>query len=189
MDKKLLISFSIFIALILFYFYDSSKQSSYQDSYTDVFKFDHSKINKVIILKNSDGIEIERADSSWKINGHDSLVIKSSSIDKLFNEILKVKINSLELSKNANNLSVYSLDSTKGVNLILLDESGSTLSNVVFGISTSNYSSNFFRKFDSKVVYTTNTNVSNFLTTSPKYWGEPPNMTIPDSTAFSPSGL
>ena len=44
MDKKLLISSSIFIALVLFYFYDSSKQSSYQDSYTDVFKFDHNKI-------------------------------------------------------------------------------------------------------------------------------------------------
>ena len=132
MDKKLKISICILIGLVCFYLYDNSKQQSYQDSYIDAFSFDHSKISKVIILKNNDGIELNRVDSLWNISGHDSLIIKSTSIKKLFDETLNVKINSLEVSKNADDLSIYSLDSSKGVNLILLDESGSTLSNVVF---------------------------------------------------------
>ena len=189
MDKKLLISSGILVFLIIFYFYDSSKQSSYQDTYINVFNFDHSQINKVIILKNNDGIELNRVDSLWNISGHDSLIIKSTSIKKLFDETLNVKINSLEVSKNADDLSIYSLDSSKGVNLILLDESGSTLSNVVFGISTSNYYANFFRESNSEIVYQTNSNVLNYLTTNLNYWGEKPEIIIPDSTKSTPSDL
>ena len=150
MDKKLKISICILIGLVCFYLYDSSKQDSYQVSYTDTFKFDHSNISKVIILKNNDGIELEKVDSIWQINGHDSLVIKQSSIDKLFSETLAVKIKTFPESTDPQDLSIYSLDSTLGVNLILLDAKGETLSNSIFGISPSNYYSNFYKNFRSE---------------------------------------
>ena len=69
MDKKLKISIAAFIVLICFYFYDNSKQMSYQESYVEVFNFDHGKISKVIILKNNDGIELEKNDSLCRMGG------------------------------------------------------------------------------------------------------------------------
>ena len=189
MDKKLKISVGILIVLVCFYLYDNSKQNSYQGSYSEAFKFDHSKISKVIILKNNDGIELEKADSIWQINGHDSLVIKQSSIDKLFNETLLVKINTLPVSNKPKDLSIYSLDSTLGINLILLDAKGQSLSNSIFGISPSNYYSNFYRDFDSQTVYKTDSNILTYLTTSLKYWGEAAKEDIPDSTISTPSDL
>ena len=189
MDKKLKISICILIGLVCFYLYDSSKQDSYQASYTDTFKFDHSNISKVIILKNNDGIELEKVDSIWQINGHDSLVIKQSSIDKLFSETLAVKIKTFPESSNPKDLSVYSLDSTLGVNLILLDTKGETLSNSIFGISPSNYSLNFYKDFNGQAVYKTNSNILTYLTTSLRYWGEAPTEDIPDSTLSAPSDL
>tara|TARA_Y100000588_G_scaffold392905_1_gene506653 strand:- start:1025 stop:1594 length:570 start_codon:yes stop_codon:yes gene_type:complete len=189
MDRKLKISICVLIGLVCFYLYDNSKQQSYQDSYIHAFSFDHSKISKVIILKNNDGIELERTDSTWKINGHDSLVIKQSSIDKLFNETLLVKINTLPVSRNPQDLSIYSLDSTLAVNLILLDSQGATLSNSQFGISPSNYYSNFYKDFDQTKVYKTNSNILTYLTTNIRYWGEAPKQDIPDSTVSAPSDL
>ena len=189
MDKKLKISIIALIVLVCFYFYDNSKQRSYQGNYDKVFNFDHSKISKVIILKNNDGIELEKIDSLWNINGHDSLIIKQKSIDTFFNQSLKVQINSLPTSNNPKDLSIYSLNDTLGVNLILLDKDGNTLSNGVFGISPSNYNSNYYRDYNNQIIYKTNTNILNYLTTNPKYWGENPPQDIPDSTASEATNL
>mgnify|MGYP001243526850 CR=1 FL=1 len=189
MDRKLIISICVLIGLFCFYLYDSSKQKSYQENYANIFEFNHDKIHKVIILKDGDGIELEKLDSTWQINGHDSLVIKLSAIDKLFNETLNVEINMLPVSNNPKDLSIYSLDSKLGINLILLDIDGKTLSNSMFGIASSNYHSSFYKDFDNSVIYKTNSNVITFLTPNLKYWGETPSQNIPDSTISVPSDL
>ena len=189
MDKKLKISICILAGLVCFYLYDNSKQSSYQENYVEIFKFDHSKISKVMINNNNDWIELEKNELSWKINGHDSLVIKETAIDKFFNETLLVKINTLSVSTNPEDLTIYSLDSTRGIKLILLDSEGEALSNSIFGISPSNYYSNFYKDADSQSVYKTNSNIINYLTTSVQYWGESPKQDVPDSTVSSPSDL
>ena len=189
MDKKLKISVGIFIILSCFYLYDSSKQKGYQEKYTEIFNFDHSLLSKIIILKNNDGIELEKVDSVWNINGHDSLVIKSQSLDNFFEKTLEVKINSISISNNPKDLSIYSLDDSLGVNLILLDKSGNTLVNSIFGISSSNYYSSFYRDYNSEVVYKTNSNIINYLTTNPNYWGEKPTQDIPDSTKVPATSL
>ena len=46
MDKKLIISIGVLVVLMGFYFYDSSKQNSYQAGYTDIFDFDSSLLTK-----------------------------------------------------------------------------------------------------------------------------------------------
>ena len=160
MDKKLKISIVAFIALACFYIYDNSQQKRYQEKNLEIFNFDHSKISKIIILKNNDGIEIEKVDSLWSINGHDSLVVKNQSIDTFFDKSLMVQINSIPISNNPKDLSIYSLDDSLGVNLILIDSDGNTLSNSVFGISPSNYYSSFYRDHDNQIVYKTNSSGS-----------------------------
>ena len=139
MDKKLIISISVLVILIGFYFYDSSKQSSYQSEYSEIFNFNHSKLSKVLILKDIDGIELEYIDSTWNINGHDSLTIKQRSIDTLFDKILKVKRSSMSISDNPQDLSIYSLNDSECTDVVFLDKNGDTLGKASFGISASNY--------------------------------------------------
>ena len=190
MDRKLIISTVALLVLVAFYFFDSSKQSSLQNNYTKIFDFNHDSIEKVIIMNQSSAIELVRSDSLWSISGNDTLAIKQSSIDNLFNKALEVKVNTIEVSKYAKDLSIYSLDSLNGVNLILMDKSGSALSNIVLGLSAENYFSNYYREYDSNIVYRTNINVLNFLPTSPLYWGETPKIEAPeDTTSVTPSEL
>ena len=181
MDKKLIISIGVLVVLMGFYFYDSSKQNSYQAGYTDIFDFDSSKIFKVIILKDSEGIEIENIDSTWNINGHDSLIIKQRSIDTLFDKILKVKRSMMAVSDNPKDLSIYSLDDDECTNIVFLDEDGNTLSKATFGIWASNYYSNYYRHPDELGVYKTDSNILTYITTNPMYWGEKPKAETIDS--------
>lgn len=181
MDKKLIISIGVLVVLLGFYFYDSSKQNSYQAGYTDIFDFDSNKISKVIILENSEGIEIENIDSTWNINGHDSLIIKQRSIDTLFDKILKAKRSIMAVSDNPKDLSIYSLDDDECINIVFLDENGNTLSKATFGIWTSNYYSNYYRHPDESGVYKTDSNILTYITTNPMYWGEKPKAETIDS--------
>jgi len=181
MDKKLIISIGVLVVLLGFYFYDSSKQNSYQAGYTDIFDFDSNKISKVIILENSEGIEIENIDSTWNINGHDSLIIKQRSIDTLFDKILKAKRSMMAVSDNPKDLSIYSLDDDECINIVFLDENGNTLSKATFGIWTSNYYSNYYRHPDESGVYKTDSNILTYITTNPMYWGEKPKAETIDS--------
>tara|TARA_B100001750_G_scaffold247637_1_gene274111 strand:+ start:1702 stop:2295 length:594 start_codon:yes stop_codon:yes gene_type:complete len=181
MDKKLMISIGVLVVLLGFYFYDNSKQNSYQAGYSDIFTFDSSKISKVIILKDSEGIEIENIDSTWNINGHDSLTIKQRSIDTLFDKILKVKRSIMAVSDNPKDLSIYSLDDDECTNIVFLDEDGNTLSKATFGIWASNYYSNYYRHPDALGVYKTDSNILTYITTNPMYWGEKPKAETIDS--------
>ena len=182
MDKKLLISAGVLTMLLIFYFFDNSKQSSYEAGYSDIFNFNHEKLSKIIIFKSSDGIEIESTDSTWNINGHDSLVVKQRSIDTLFDKILKVKRSKMSLSDNPGDLSIYSLDESQRTDVIFLDKDGDTLAKASFGISPSNYYSNYYKHPDQSIVYKTDSNILTFITTNPRYWGEKPTIETPDST-------
>ena len=164
MDKKLIISIGVLVVLLGFYFYDSSKQNSYQAGYTDIFDFDSKNI-----------------DSTWNINGHDSLIIKQRSIDTLFDKILKAKRSIMAVSDNPKDLSIYSLDDDECINIVFLDENGNTLSKATFGIWTSNYYSNYYRHPDESGVYKTDSNILTYITTNPMYWGEKPKAETIDS--------
>ena len=174
MDKKLGISLGVLTILVGLYFYDNSTQKSYKAGYTDIFTFDVEKIEKVIILKDSDGIELHRSDSTWSISGNDTMVVKQTSIDKLFDTVLKVKRSTLSISDNPEDLSIYSLSDSLGSNILFLDYDGNTLAKAMFGISPSNYYSNFYKDPDKPSVYQTNSNILTFVTTNPRFWGEVP---------------
>ena len=182
MDNKLKISIGILVVLVCFYFYDRNTQNQYHDSFVELFDFNHQDISKINILKNQDGIEIEKVDSIWKINGHDSLNIKTQSIDKFFSETMQVKRSSISISDNPKDLKTYSLDDSSAVVLIVYDKSGNTLGKGMFGINIKNYFSNYYKDFEDNKIYKTDSNILSFLTLNLKYWGEIPVSSASDST-------
>ena len=102
------------------------------------------------------------------------MVVKERSIDTLFDKILKVKRSNLSVSDNPSDLSIYSLDDSLSTNLLFLDCDGNTLAKAMFGISPSNYYSNFYKTPDHSGIYKTDTNILTFVTTNPRFWGEVP---------------
>jgi len=182
MDNKIKISIGMLAVLSFFYFYDRNTQNQYHDSFVNLFDFNHQNINKINILKNQDGIEIEKVDSIWKINGHDSLTIKTQSIDKFFSETMKVKRSSMSISEKPKDLKIYSLDDSSAVVLIVYDKSGNTLGKGMFGINVKNYFSNYYKDFENNKIYKTDLNILSFLTVNSRYWGEVPTVGVSDST-------
>ncbi len=182
MDNKIKISAAVLIVLACFYMYDRSTQNQYHDNFIKIFNFDHSKINKIIITKNNDGIELEIVDTMWKINGHDSLDVKQNSIDKFFDTTVNVKRSSISISENAKDLSIYSLDDSSSVQLIVLNATGDTLGKGIFGINKNNYLSNYYKSFENNKIYKTDSNILSFLTVNSRYWGETPKTDVADST-------
>ena len=182
MDNKIKISAAVLIVLACFYMYDRSTQNQYHDNFIKIFNFDHSKINKIIITKNNDGIELEIVDTMWQINGHDSLDVKQNSIDKFFDTTVNVKRSSISISENAKDLSIYSLDDSSSVQLIVLNATGDTLGKGIFGINKNNYLSNYYKSFENNKIYKTDSNILSFLTVNSRYWGETPKTDVADST-------
>ena len=182
MDNKIKISAAVLIVLACFYMYDRSTQNQYHDNFIKIFNFDHSKINKIIITKNNDGIELEIVDTMWQINGHDSLDVKQNSIDKFFDTTVNVKRSSISISENAKDLSIYSLDDSSSVQLIVLNATGDTLGKGIFGINKNNYFSNYYKSFENNKIYKTDSNILSFLTVNSRYWGETPKTDVADST-------
>ena len=182
MDNKIKVSIAVLISLVCFYMYDRSTQNQYHDAFVKIFNFDHSKINKIIIFQNEDGIELEKVDSVWVINGQDSLQIKQNSIDTFFDKTINVKRSSLSISDNSKDLSIYSLDDSSSVQLIVLNNTGDTLGKGIFGINKTNYFSNYYKEFENNKIYKTDSNILSFLTVNLRYWGEEPKMDTVDST-------
>lgn len=182
MDNKIKISAAVLIVLACFYMYDRSTQNQYHDNFIKIFNFDHSKINKIIITKNNDGIELEIVDTMWQINGHDSLDVKQNSIDKFFDTTVNVKRSSISISENTKDLSIYSLDDSSSVQLIVLNATGDTLGKGIFGINKNNYLSNYYKSFENNKIYKTDSNILSFLTVNSRYWGETPKTDVADST-------
>ena len=134
------------------------------------------------ITKNNDGIELEIVDTMWQINGHDSLDVKQNSIDKFFDTTVNVKRSSISISENAKDLSIYSLDDSSSVQLIVLNATGDTLGKGIFGINKNNYLSNYYKSFENNKIYKTDSNILSFLTVNSRYWGESPKADVSDST-------
>ena len=153
MDNKIKVSIAVLIILVCFYAYDRSTQNQYHDTFIKIFNFDHSDINKIIIVNNEDGIELEKIDSLWHINGHDSLQIKQNSIDTFFDKTINVKRSNFSISDNPKDLSIYSLDDSSSVQLIVLNKSGDTLGKGIFGINKTNYFSNYYKGFEDDQIY------------------------------------
>ena len=171
MNKNLKIAFFTLILLLGIYFLNYQNQTSLESSSIPIFSGDPKQINKFLIQQGVDAIEISKIDTSWKITGNDTLVIKSRSIDNFFNQVLMINKEVL-LSENPINYIKYSIDDSTGTHLAIIDDAGTTIAYYVFGRSQTDYQRCYVRIGDDPGVYLADKNITYMITTRNTYWGE-----------------
>ena len=178
MDKMkwLFIALPIFIIIFLI---NSKQQSNLGSNSNQILEIDKEDIFIIDISKADESISLLFDGQIWSIKGNDTLIIKESSIDGFFNNVLNVKRTSM-VSKNKNNWDKFNVGDSTGTHLIIRDYNKEVLSKIIVGSSNSEWSSSNIRVNDEIEVYQTNENISWQLNTSPTYWGEVPKI---DSTS------
>ena len=81
MTNQLIIGLGVFFLLGVLLILSNLNQQKNKSSYDNIFQHDVSHIAKIIIQSGDDAIEIARLDTTWKISGNDSLIIKEAFAD------------------------------------------------------------------------------------------------------------
>ena len=176
--KWLLIALTV---LVVFYVINTIQQSNRGSSSDLIFEINREDVFNFDISKGNEFISLYFNGESWFIDGNDSLVVKENTMNSFFNNVLKVRRNSL-VSKNRNNWDKFNVGDSTGTHLVLKDHNGEHLSKITVGSSNAEWSSSNIRVGDEIDVYQTNENISWQLNTSPTYWGEVPEPATPDSS-------
>ena len=177
MTKNLQIAFIVLVVLIGIYFLNIRSQSKLESISKSIFTYDTEDIFKILIQQGEGAIELARADTIWKISGNDTLVIKSRSIENLFNKVLKSNLGTI-ISENPKKYVKYSIDDSTGTHLAVINSKEETVGYYVFGRSKSDYSRSYIRVGDDPTVYLADQNVIYMLSTRETYWGEKPQEVI-----------
>ena len=173
MTKNLQIAFIVLVVFTGLYFLNRSSQSKLESTSQAIFTDDPEDIFKFLIQNGEEAIELARADTTWRISGNDTLVIKSRSIDNLFDKVLKVNRGTI-ISENPERYHKYSVDDSSGIHLAVINAKGETVGYYVFGRSKSDYSRSYVRVGNDPKVYLADQNVTYMLATRATYWGEKP---------------
>ena len=72
-------------------FYVQRSKDRYTTSIEGIFTEDPKKIEKILIHKGDDNIELVKDDDSWRIAGNDTLVIRENQVDDFFTQVLGAK--------------------------------------------------------------------------------------------------
>ena len=193
MTKNLKISLIILGILIGIYILNNNYQNKLIANSTAIFNENAENIYKILIQQGENAIELTKSDTTWKISGNDTLVIKKRSIDNIFNKILKVNKGTI-ISENPEKYIKYSIDDSIGTHLALIDSKDKTIGYYIFGKSNSDYSRSYIRINNDPKVYLADENVLYLLSTNENYWGEipkeeitapVPNQMITDSTIIN----
>ena len=171
MTKNLKISLILLCILIGIYFIVNKKQNNLISKSTSIFLNNPNDIFKILIQKENDAIELIRMDTTWKISGNDTLIIKQRSLDNFFDNVLKVNRETI-ISEDPTKYDKYSITDSLGTHLALINSIGDTSAYYVFGQSRSDYSRSYVRINIDPRVYLANQNVIYMLSTQENYWGE-----------------
>ena len=177
MTKNLKISLIILGVLIGLYLIDQNSQSKYKSTSKLIFSHDKDQINKFLIQNGNEAIELTKIDTAWTISGNDTLVMKSQSIDNLFDKVLESNTISIQ-SEKPEKYNLYSVDDSSGIHLAVIDQEGETIEYFIFGRSKSDYQRCNIRIGDDPKVYLLDQNVTYMLQTRETYWGEKPKESI-----------
>jgi len=181
MDKKFITAISILIGLFIIYFLNQYNQNQYSSNSNVLVSVSQDDIQKIIISKNDDAIELAFVDSLWIISGNDSLIMKENSIDNFLNQLYELEKQHLVTSKEEN-WNKYGVDAPAGTHLALIGFEGTTLGYYVFGKSTNEYNRSYVRFDQNLDVYLLNGNITYQLQTRPEFWGEKPKEIIPEDS-------
>lgn len=188
MAKKLQIASFILILFLGIFFITNNSQLKYNSKSESIYSQDHDKINKFLLQKGDQIIEISRSDSIWSISGNDTLKVKEQSIDNFFKEVLNLKKTTL-ISSNPEKYNKYSINDSVGIHLALVNSVGDKLAHYIFGRSKSDYSRSYIRIGDDPNVYLTDQNIMHMISTNETYWGEKPVIEIPQPISNPDSSL
>ena len=87
MTKNIKIASIILCILIGSYFIINKNQNDLIRKSTSIFSGNPNDIFKILIQNKDEAIELTRVDTTWKISGNDTLIIKSRSLDNFFNNV------------------------------------------------------------------------------------------------------
>ena len=171
MTNNLKISTVVFGLLLIIFLINNNKQNSLLIQSNQIYEKNVNDIQKILIQKNNDAIELIRIDTTWKISGNDSLMIKEKSVEKFFDRVLTVNRETL-ISQNPEKYDKFSISDSLGTHLALINSQNETIAYYVFGKSNTDYSRSYVRIGNDKNVYLTDQNVTYMLNTEETYWGE-----------------
>ena len=186
MIKNLKTSLIILIITIIIFIWNNRNQSNLETFYEPIFKYNSENITKFLIKEGNESIEIVKNDTIWEISNNDSLVIKSRSIESLFDKVLKLNKSTI-ISENPDKYIKYSVDDSSGIHLKIFNNKDENLGNYIFGRSKSDYSRSYIRIGNDPKVYLADQNVIYMLQTKPTYWGEKPKLDIPTQSIATDS--
>ena len=161
------------VVLVLFVI-NRQSQKKYIVQTKTVVSDEKDDIHRFVVQKEDQKIELVRSDTSWVITGHDTLLVKSSTLKSFFEGILQLSRESDPISKNPDNWSKYSVSDSTGTHLFLYDSKDKELSHLVLGRTKTNYLKNTIRFTDDPNVYLTDKDILPRLQTRPTYWGKKP---------------
>jgi len=188
MGKNLRTIIIIVVAVVAALFLNRYLQNRYITSSAAIFNGDVDEVARFTITKADGATTLEKISDVWNIAGNDSLIVRQTRLDNLFNNVLKIEHETM-VSKNPAKWAIYSVNDSLGIRLQLFDISDKLLGDYYFGRSAADWSHNNFRFAGEDEVYLTGANVIYQLNTNATYWGEKPKPPEPDSTAVAPSDL
>tara|TARA_B100001750_G_C15452889_1_gene569918 strand:+ start:733 stop:1284 length:552 start_codon:yes stop_codon:yes gene_type:complete len=178
MTKQLKIGLGALCLLIVLLILSNFKQRKNISSYENIFNHDVSHVSKIIIQSGDEAIELAKLDTTWKISGNDTLIVKDRSISNFIDEVLTVKRGTI-VTKNPEKYFKFSISDSLGTHVALINQSDKTIGFFIYGKSKTDYGRGYIRTKDDYNVYITDKNISYMLSTSPTYWGEVPSQDIP----------
>ena len=179
MISSLRIPLGVLFVLGIFYLINQRQQKSHSISGEQIFHGKHEDVVRFIIKESDKELEIVRMDTTWKISGSDSLIIKENQLNNFFDRVLSVKKDVLQ-SDNPEKWEKFGIGDSIGRILQVFDKNDNMLIHYIFGRSSTDYQHNYVREANSNDVYRTNDNVYFLLNSRPTYWGNKPTPPKPD---------
>ena len=146
-----------------------------------IFAGSRDDVQQVVIERGGERVELRLDGDVWRLVGHDSLEVRETPIDNLFDRVLNVERTTL-MTRSADRWTVYSVDDSAGIRLSVRDAGGAELAAFVFGQSKRDWSKNYVRLGSGKAVYLTNNNITYYLNATPDFWGRKPEPAGADTT-------
>ena len=109
-----------FVVLFIGFFINNAQQGRYNAKSDRIFNIDRADIFLVEISKDKETVLLSYNGENWSIIDHDSLTVKSNTINSFFSTMLNLKKTSL-VSKNPDNWKKFMVDDSTGAKLKFLD--------------------------------------------------------------------
>ena len=125
-------------AIVVGVIYVQQSKTSRMATTEPIWSGEKDDVQKVLIKKDGESLELVKLSGAWTISGHDSLTIRENRMDDLFNKVLAVNRTTVMTEKESR-WSAYSVTDTLGTSLSVQDVGGNDLATFVFGQSRTDW--------------------------------------------------